>query len=900
MVIEPITIKKNKNRLAKPCKTCPTPCDRLRTKGKRSAKILVVTKPPKREQHIRYQRYFNPHAWEAFIGPAKSHGFSEDDFVFHAAVRCYYDPDRTEPQQVKWTKENCREYLLRVIEKAEPDIIIPLGAEACEAVYGRNKKITKVRGLADYVEDYQAWVYPMLDPDYVSMYPQNMGLAEADWRRLRALIENGFDQQNATHGAEGDYQIIDDLEILLDANPAVLAYDIEAMGLRWVYPEKKLLTMQFCHEPGKAYLLSWDHPDRPMSRRNRGKIRRQLEQLLCDPERTIIGHNLKHDCMWTWEKIGIRFRIGGDTLNLAAEYDENLINKDLSTLTKIFLPHMAGYDDWFNAQYDKAHMEQVPLTDIVKYGCGDVDATFQLFDILEGKVYEDEQMANHYETVVIPGLNTFASIERRGMLINPAKLDELEDEVSLYVEQLYDELLDEVPRSIKRKHVREHKTHNPAEALKFSRPSFLQDILFDHPDGFRLTPRVFTKKTEKLDPHLRKPSLSSKDHLPFFFEECPFTEKLAEYIKLKRLLETNIQGFREKYLIEDKIYPSYTFDVTVTGRTSSRDPNAQNFPKRGRFAKTYRSIFLPPPGRIMLEADLSQAELRIAADMAVERHMLSIYQTGGDIHLTTALIVSGKTAQQFAALPKDEQDLYRFKAKAVNFGFIYGMGWRKFIIYAKTQYGVEFTDTEAQRIREEFFRRYPRLRDWHTATRLFARNNKFVRSYSGRVRHLPMIDSPEEYIQQEAERQAINSPVQGFASDLGVIAASRIDQQIDPQYLAISGFVHDALYAHTEPQYLEWAAKTLKYYMENVPIERFFGRRMRVPIAADVSFGFDGGKQWELKNLDLNTRYDFEEFEARLLERGDIEEPLGLPEQLIPPNDGLIELPEHLVLPMVA
>ena len=900
MSLDDPIISKNKQRLALPCDTCPANCRPVRTRGKKRAKILVVSKGPRTPTQADLEQHMGDDALGIFLDTAEMNGFDETDFIFHSAIKCYFDDKTTPPQDKKWIKANCREYFLRAVEKAQPDIIIPLGVDAAVAVYGKGKKITKIRGMPEYLEDYDAWVYPMVDPTMVAMYPQQRGIFEADFRRLSALMENGFDIENATHDEPGDYRIVTDLQFIIDDDPSLLAFDIEAMGLRWIYNDKKILTMQFCYEEGKAYLLPWDHPDMPMSIRQKKRVKRQLRQILCNPERTIIGHNLKFDAVWVWHKLGIRFKVGGDTLNLCAIDDENLLTKDLSTLTKMYIPELAGYDDYFNQTYDKAHLELVDIDELRKYGCGDVDAVFRLFPILEDKVYNDDQLANYYETVTLSALNTFMSIERRGMPVNLDKLDDLEEELRDYIEELYQELIDEVPNSIKRQHLREHRSNDPREVLKFTRPQFVIDILFDHPDGFCLEPRVFTKTTKNLDPEFQVPSVSSKDHLPFFFEECPFTEKLAEWIKLNRLLDTNIVGFREKYVVDGCIYPTYTMDVTVTGRTSSRDPNGQNFPKRGRFAKTYRSIFLPPPGWVMLEADLSQAELRIAADMAGEPTMLDIYNSGGDIHRLTALIVSGLSESQFNQLPKDEQGLYRFKAKAVNFGFLYGMGWRKFIIYAKTQYAVDFTEAEAQRIRNGFFNTYSRLPRWHQAVRAFVRQHGFVRSYSGRVRHLPTINSSEEYIQQEAERQAINSPVQEFGSTLGVLAACRIDQNIDPNYLQIFGFVHDAVYAAAPPQYVEWGAKTMKYYMETVPIRDFFNLNMQCPIVADVSFGWDGGNQYEMDGLKLDETYNFRALEEELMDKGVITEPFNLPEQEIPPGRGEIEIPEHLRLHMVA
>ena len=870
----------------RPCIACPLNqegCTKIKTKGDRRGKILVVTRGPYTEEQSRDGEHLQKDAMQVFIRAMKKQGFRQEDFVFHSAVKCSYERDRRPTKENSQISEQCREYLLRVIEKMQPQVIVPLGVDATRAVYGKAKKITKVRGICEWDEDYNAHIFPMIAPLQVAMYPQNWGVFRADARSLAQLIQNDFDQRAVAQQGLGDYAQVKDLQFLIDENPEELVFDVETEGLRWADREKKLLTIQLCPEPGRAYLISWDHPDDPAPDRLKRKLRRQLKQLMENANIRIAGHNLKFDVLWAITRLGIHPRISDDTLMMAAIIDENNKNKDLSTLTKMHVPEMAGYDDLFNATYDKSDMASVPLSEIVGYGCGDVDACFRLLEYFRGQLDADEALYDHYDLVSLPGLNAFVNMELRGLMIHEGKLEQLRVELAEHVERLRKSLIRQVPRKVRKDHVE--------KGLKFSRPDFIRDILFDHPDGFCLEPIIYTKKTKNLAEELRKPSTSSKDHLPFFFQECPFTEELSEWMKLNRLLGTNIEKFKENYMIGDYIYPVYQLHVTTTGRTSSQDPNGQNFPKRGTYAKSYRSVFIPPREMYMLEADLSQAELRIAADMSGDPVMIQIYREGGDIHRKTALIVTGLTLERFQQLSPKEQGLARFKAKAVNFGFLYGMGWRNFIVYAKTQYGVDFTAAEAQRIRDGFFNEYRGLRPWHRAMRDFVRRHGYVRSYSGRVRHLPTIYSKEEYIQNEAERQAINSPVQEFGSTLGVIALTNIDQSINPEYLSINGFVHDAIYALCPKEYAEWGAKTLKSYMEGVDLEGMFGLTMKLPIVADVSIGVNGGEQYEMPGLDLDAPYDWE----NQLDYGDEEFPFpDMPEQLTPPDDGLIILPEHL------
>jgi len=876
-----ISIKKNLLRVPHPCRTCPLEgCEKIKPTLTRGARILVLYKEPENEGAARQRQHLSKNGMRVLSHFMSKNGLDKSDVAFHNVIRCHFVRDETEAVIKKEIAASCREYMLRVIDQVKPEVIIPLGAETASILMGRGVQIMKARGIAKFVTDYNAHVFPMIDPLFVALYPQNEGIFDADCKILSRLMNNGFDQKLASDNASGHYERVKDLQFLIDQNPEVVSLDVETEGLRWIERDKRLLTIQVSTEEGTGYLISWDHPDDPAPKRLKNKLRRQLKELLCRPEVSVTGHNVKFDAMWIWTRLGLRVRIMEDTLVMLASIDENLRSKDLATVVKMYVPEMGGYSDWFDSHYDKSKMAEVPLDDIVSYGCGDVDAALRLRNVILGIMADDPAQENNYYTVSMPGLNSFMPMELQGLDVDENALDSLQENLQAHVDDLHATLVRDMPRKVVRDHFRAGKK------ISLTRPELIRDILFDHPDGFCLEPKMFTKGTSKLPEHLRVPTTSSKDHLPFFFDECPYTEVLAEWMKMNRLLETNIKKFREHYIYEGSIHPIYQLHVAVTGRSASRDPNGQNFPKRGRFAKLYRGIFKAPPGYALLQCDLSQAELRIVAEMAQEPTMLEIYQTGGDIHRRTALIVAGISEAEYQSLEADERDLLRFKAKAVNFGFIYGMGWRKFIVYAKTQYGVEFSENDAKRIRKQFFQTYSGLTAWHQAVREFAREYGYVRSFSGRVRHLPAIRSVEEYIRQEAERQAINSPVQEFASTLGVRANAEIDQEIDPELLTPNGFVHDALLALVRLEHVEWGAKVLKEYMEGVDIEGLWGYKMSIPIVADVSFGTHAGKQYEMSGLDLDEDFDFSTIEDM-----DIE----LPEQVVPENYGRIEIEEHLV-----
>jgi DNA polymerase-1 len=244
-----------------------------------------------------------------------------------------------------------------------------------------------------------------------------------------------------------------------------------------------------------------------------------------------------------------------------------------------------------------------------------------------------------------------------------------------------------------------------------------------------------------------------------------------------------------------------------------------------------RSVFGAPEGWKFIQADYSQVELRIAAFLAQEPTMLQIYQLGLDIHTTMAQRMTGKSVEQ---LTKEE----RKRAKPVNFGFLYGMGWRRFIQTAWDSYGLVFTEEEAQAARNAFFAEFPKLTPWHAQQRRLVQKNGRVQSPLGRIRHLPDIYSPDRILQQEAQRQAINSPVQSFASDLTILSLTILGPMLRKEFQTRPlGTVHDAILFEGPEDELTSVTALIKDTMENLPLEEMFNIHLNVPIVADISVG---------------------------------------------------------------
>lgn len=853
--------KRNQEAAEKP-KTIKLP-----VKGSLKAPIMVVCDPPKEKWEWDNEKILSGKQSEVFAEAAQACGFKKDDFFF--VMPCPPIPEEFEASDKKAYEfvDSYRQGILDILAKADPKLIMYLGKFGGRAVTGKPVKIMKNRGAFQRMELPGAGfrtILPMISPKQVLARPETKDIFNTDFIMAERLKELGWKMGKiAEVGAESkNYRWCTDISDLIKSPPVAISVDTETTGLRWYSAgtddplSVKVLTVQICTGAGDVRVIPVDCEYYPaLSAKQRKKLVHQLKILLENKNIRKVGHNFKYDQHVLREDLGIFCDFVTDTQLLAFLVDENMQEKSLDECARRWVPDLAGYNDKNNKAIDKENMRAVPHDQMLSYAGGDADATFRLATVLTSLAKADKLQWNCYQKIIIPAIKAFADpVELYGVRVNSKKLSELEKELAIAEAEMYEDLIKQVPRSIRQKFADPKK---PKGGLSFTRDGFVREILFTKA-GLGLRPRVWTDSTAKLPLDQRVPSVSTKKHLPYFIEE-PFVVQLMEYIKLQKIRSTYVGvPFDEKkngptgfwqYIYNGEIHPSFILHRTVTGRAASASPNGQNFPKRGKLAKAYREIFVARKGYTLIETDLSQAELRIAAWMANEKTMLKIYREGGDIHAMTAAAVMGLNLRQFMALDEETRELKRFQAKAVNFGFLYGMGWRKFKTYAKTDYGLDFTDEEAMRLREVFFDLYPGLVDWHKKMRELVRKQGYVRALHGAVRHLPSIHSEEEYIRNECERQAINAPVQRFASDLGLMAMVRMVRDFDPDIIRPILFVHDSLVLEVRNDYAEKAPAWVKFYMESNPLESWFGISPPLPIIADLAVGQNLGQMDKLKGV---------------------------------------------------
>lgn len=788
--------------------------------GRRRPKLMIVSKTPlsskRRQEMIDY-----------FAGVQ----VDQESLYFTAANRCRVWDVEAGVKDVK----ACRHWLDQEIAEIAPELIIPMGNEALLSVTGRSG-IMKYRGKKLRHRETGIQAVPTISP---AMVARNPGLRDgfvADLAYIRHTVD-GTEAPGArtpvplgVHTREGLVKLAARLRAAHGA-----AIDIETNSFNEHAQDGLILSIAITFwdegddHPRDVWALPLAHPESPFLGIWR-KIVKWLFKLL-KPIVKIIAHNGKFDLRWLHQfKCPIDETF--DTMLAAHLLDENR-PKALESLARTLL----GAKPW---KIDNKILDQEPLRKVLWYNAMDTWWTAGLYFILKKQILEQPRLARILAKMLMPASNQFVEIERRGIWVDREALmtnsriawrtlRDIDKEIMTFIPDQ-----DEWPENIRE--------------ANFNPSNFARWWLFEWM-GYP----ILKRGKDKDDGTPGAPSMAESIMLTLRdrFPDDRLLELMIERTKWQKYTAAFFAAYEMQITGEDRIHTTFKLTGTVTGRLSSgksdddkvtgrvqnRGVNLQQVP-RDNFV---RGIFGAPPGSVFVECDYSQVELRIAAFLAREPAMLKLYALGQDIHMTMAMRMTGKPASQ---VTKEE----RKKAKAVNFGFLYGMGWFKFTETAWSNYGVKVTEQEAKAFRRAFFDQFPALIPWHNRQRVLAAKYKRVESPIGRIRHLPDIDSPNEGVRHEAERQAINSPVQSFASDMclySLVRLTKIFHRLQLRSHSV-GTVHDAINFEIPLDEVATAIPMIKYEMENLPLERDFGVVLDVPIVADVKIGMRWGSAIEV------------------------------------------------------
>lgn len=803
----------------------------LKGRGNKRAPIMVVSK-------MRNSKGYQRTIEEALVAA----GVDIADVYWAEALKCRDYDQSSGRAQVK----ACKHYLDDEITKVNPEWILAFGNEALLAVTGRSG-ITKYRTKVMRRKDGRK-VIATVSPAVITRNPGQRASWYSDVNFFGAQVRGKVGSLEMPEvmyvtTKEKFYKL---RKILTKTKR--LSYDVETTATATEFhQDARIVTLSGTSELHNGKIVVWAlplyHPSSPF-RSNWKKVLRILAPHLENID-IHIAHNGKYDARWM-RRFGVWMRVDFDTMLACHLLDENRLKGLKPQATSRF-----GVADW---GIDTKDLLSENLNEVLLYNAKDTFYTYHIYLETRAELIEQPRLLRVFKFIIMPACEKLIEVERRGIWRDPERCMTNAKIAEDMLRTIEEKLMEYVPKRKKWPVDGKGKTRE----LNFSPSIWLRWWLFDHL-GLPVLERGKAKETAEGempgDPSVREAVMLELKG------KHPVVELLLERAMWYKYSTAFFPAYLEQADENDRIHTNFKLAGTVTGRLSSgkadedkvsgrvdnRGVNIQQVP-RDPFA---RGVFGAAPGYTFVEIDFSQVELRVVAFLSRDRTMLRLYRTGEDIHLATASWVLGVPASR---VTKEE----RKKAKAINFGFVYGMYPKKFVATAWEKYELVFSLGEATEIRRLFFEQFSGLPAWHARQRRTVQNFGRVQSPIGRIRHLPDIYSADKFVRMEAERQAINSPVQSFASDMNSFAMVRAIDAFEQQ--KIKGFalgtVHDASLWEIRTDQLGRALPLLQNtYQDMRPLRKKFGVDIDLPILADIKVGSHWGgaeelSQWEIDNYD--------------------------------------------------
>lgn len=564
--------------------------------------------------------------------------------------------------------------------------------------------------------------------------------------------------------------------------------DIETTGLNRYTDKITFIGIGLTHSIEednffKAYILD-------MSKEESVDKLKNICKKLKEKKAKLVFQNGNFDTLFIEYKYGIKLPVSEDIMLMGTAYD--LAEKHgLKDMAQRYL----GVPDWDIGTKDKTGKSKDFKKTLVPYLKKDVKYTWLLCTFFKENMTEAQ--IKIYKKLLQPAYRMYKDVERTGIYFD--------QEEYVKVKKKYQDIEEDKLSQLNAKY-----------NINWNSPQQKAKALFLDPDGEKL-PIIKTTPSGA-------PSADASVMTRLASQGYELPQLMLDYSAANTLNKMFLRRWGEDSSYDGRIHASYNLTNVVSGRTSSSNPNLQQVPR----TPDVRGLFHAPEGRCFFEADYSQLELRIAAHYANEPTMLRIYREDGDIHSETAKLMTGGREPT-----KDE----RRKAKAVNFGFLYGMGAKKFVDYAYDSYGVKFTLPEAEKFRELFFAKYGRLLPWHEEQRHLAEALGGVPNLFGRFRKLPKIYADNWKEKGEAERRSINTPVQGTGSDILLSAATQIKRELEPKGLLICGTVHDSILGEFPEENKDFFVSEIRRIMIHPALLDEFGIELRCPLDCDIGVG---------------------------------------------------------------
>ncbi|MEI8672151.1 DNA polymerase I [Vibrio sp. SA48] len=572
----------------------------------------------------------------------------------------------------------------------------------------------------------------------------------------------------------------------------VFAFDTETDSLD--YMVANLVGVSFATEEGvAAYVpVAHDYLDAPQQL-DRDWVLSQLKPILEDDNQAKVGQNLKYDAS-VLARYDIEMRgIKHDTMLASYVYNSVGGKHDMDSLALRFLQHSCiSFEQVAGKGKNQLTFNQIDLEQAAPYAAEDADVTLRLHHRLMGYIEQDEKLNSVYQQIEVPLVPVLSRIERTGVMIDDMLLSAQSHEIAARLDEL------------------EQKAFEIAgQPFNLSSPKQLQTILFEQM-GLPVIKKTPTGAPSTNEEVLQELAL-----------DYPLPKVIIEHRGLAKLKSTYTDKLPKMINpTTGRVHTSYHQAVTATGRLSSTDPNLQNIPIRNEEGRRIRQAFVAPHGWKIMAVDYSQIELRIMAHLSGDKALLEAFQQGKDIHAATAAEILGVSIDQVSS----EQ---RRRAKAVNFGLIYGMS----AFGLAKQLGI--SRGEAQGYMDKYFERYPGVMQYMEDTRSTASELGYVETLLGRRLYLPEIKSRNGMRRKAAERAAINAPMQGTAADIIKKAMLLVDAWIEEHgqgRVKLLMQVHDELVFEVQETALAKIESKVQQLMESAA-------DLKVPLVADTGHG---------------------------------------------------------------
>lgn len=587
--------------------------------------------------------------------------------------------------------------------------------------------------------------------------------------------------------------------------------DTETTGLDVI--EDIPIGVSLCFEEGTAYYIpthprfleggSLLHIDQVVPQYTGKEVFEGLNKALQNRSALLVAQNLKFD-LHQLSNVGVTLGNGPIACTMVAAWVCNPIEETGFGLDALTFKHFGlekiPTSKLIGKETGRLSMLDVPLTELAEYACEDVDATLRLWHIYEKKLNENSALKKLFFDMEMPILKLLAQMERAGVHIDSRYLGELAAEVQTKLMEIETEVYEKV-----------------GFTFKLTSPRQLGDVLFE------------TLKVHEVLGYKGKLARTTQGYKTDAkvlddFSEHPMVSLIQQHRELSKLLNTYI-------LVLPKLVKKSTGRVhtyfnqigTATGRLSSSDPNMQNIPVRTALGKKVRAAITASFANYrIISADYSQIELRVLAHLSQDKNMVNAFCSGADIHRQTAAQILGKKLEEVT--PEE-----RSKAKAINFGIIYGMGANRL---AKEQ---KITLSEAKQFIEKYFLNFSRVKEYLDNQRFSAHNEGIVKTYFGRIRPVPAMQSKNPLEAKLAENMSINAPIQGTAADIMKLGMLAVEKELERNNLKtkIVLQVHDELVLDGPESEVALVEKILKQAMENAV-------QFVVPMLVEVGIG----KNW--------------------------------------------------------